>query len=140
MLHATLRVKHIGEDNVELAPQHIVALWHGHLLMMPHAHYRRPISVLISQSRDGELITRLFEYYGVEASRGSSTRGGTAGFRDLIRAARAGHNLAFTPDGPKGPPRIAKEGVVLAAQLTGLPIIPVAFAAKKKSCCGRGTR
>ncbi len=51
----------------------------------------------------------------------------------MIRAARSGSNIVFTPDGPKGPRRIAKEGIVLAAQSTGLPILPVAFSAKKKS-------
>src|SRR5439155_23291182 len=89
--------------------------------------------------RDGAYMARVFDHYGVESARGSSTRGGPAALRELIRAARAGKNLVFTPDGPTGPNRIAKEGVVMAAQATGLPIVPIAFAAKKKSCCGRGT-
>jgi lysophospholipid acyltransferase (LPLAT)-like uncharacterized protein len=138
-LHATLRVKHVDVENIAGAPQYILAFWHSHLLMMLHSRYRRPISVLISQSRDGEIIARVFDFYGVESSRGSSTRGGTAALRDLIRAARGGKNIVFTPDGPKGPARVAKEGVVVAAQATGLPIVPIAFAAKKKSCCARGT-
>jgi hypothetical protein len=137
-LHATLRVRHVDVENIANVPQYILAFWHAHLLMMLHSRYRRPISVLISQSRDGEIIARVFDYYDVESARGSSTRGGTAALRDLLRAARDGKNIVFTPDGPKGPPRIAKEGVVVAAQATGLPIVPVAFAAKKKSCSNRG--
>jgi hypothetical protein len=138
-LHATLRVSHVGVENIANVPQYIIAFWHSHLLMMLHSRYRRPISVLISQSRDGEIIARVFDYYDVESSRGSSTRGGTAALRDLLRAARDGKNIVFTPDGPKGPPRVAKEGVVVAAQATGLPIVPIAFAAKKKSFSDRGT-
>ncbi len=138
-LHATLRVRHVDAENLESQPQYILAFWHAHLLMMLHSRYRKPISALISQSRDGEIMARVFDYYGVESSRGSSTRGGLAAMRDLIRSARQGKNIAFTPDGPKGPPRVAKEGVVVAAQATGLPIVPLAFAAKKKSSCGRGT-
>ncbi len=138
-LHATLRVRHVNVENIAGLPQYIVAFWHDHLLLMLHARYKRPISVLISQSRDGEIIARVFDYYGVESSRGSSTRGGTAALRDLLRAARDGKNIVFTPDGPKGPRRLAKEGVVIAAQATGLPIVPIAFAAKKKSCCAPGT-
>ncbi|HSP17832.1 MAG TPA: DUF374 domain-containing protein [Thermoanaerobaculia bacterium] len=138
-LHATLRIRHVRVENIANVPQYIIAFWHSHLLMMLHSRYKRPISVLISQSRDGEIIARVFDYYGVESSRGSSTRGGTAALRDLIRAARDGRNIVFTPDGPKGPARVAKEGVVVAAQATGLPIIPIAFAAKKKSCCAPGT-
>jgi len=137
-LHATLRVRHARLENLTSLPQYILAFWHDHLLLMLHARYRRPITALISQSKDGEIIARIFDYYDVESARGSSTRGGIGAFRELIRMAREGKNLAFTPDGPKGPPRIAKEGVVVAAQATGLPIAPIAFAAKKKSCWERG--
>lgn len=133
MLHATLRVRHIGTEKFERLSQYIIAFWHEHLLMMLHSQYGRPIRVLVSQSRDGELIASTFSFYGVDVSRGSTTRGSSAALRDMIRAARAGSNIVFTPDGPKGPRRVAKEGVVYAAQATGFPIVPIAFGAKKKS-------
>lgn len=138
-LHATLRVRHVNVENMTRLPQYIMAFWHDHLLLMLHSRYKRPVSVLISQSRDGEIIARVFDYYDVQSSRGSSTRGGSAALRDLIRSAKEGKNIVFTPDGPKGPRRVAKEGVIVAAQATGLPIVPIAFAAKKKSCCAPGT-
>src|SRR6266513_3025168 len=138
-LHATLRVRHVNVENLTTQKQSIIAFWHAHLLLMLHSKFARPIVVLISRSKDGEYMARVFDHYGVESARGSSTRGGPAALRELIRAARAGKNLVFTPDGPTGPNRIAKEGVVMAAQATGLPIVPIAFAAKKKSCCARGT-
>lgn len=137
-LYGSLRVRHVRLDLIDNASQYILTFWHSHLLLMLHARYRRPISALVSQSRDGEMIAQVFDHYGVDSSRGSSTRGGAAGLRDMLRRARDGHNLAITPDGPRGPARIAKEGVVIAAQATGLPILPVAFAAKKKSCCAPG--
>ncbi len=133
LLHATLRVRHAGVEKLENLPQYIIAFWHEHLAMMLHSGYRRPIRVLVSQSRDGELIASTFSHYGVDVSRGSTTRGSTAALRDMIRSARSGSNIVFTPDGPKGPRRIAKEGVVYAAQATELPIAPIAFTAKKKS-------
>ena len=133
LLHATLRVRHVGVETLDAMPQYIIAFWHEHLMMMLHARYRRPIRVLVSQSRDGELIASTFSRYGVDVSRGSTTRGGIAALRDMIRSARAGSNIVFTPDGPKGPRRIAKDGVIYAAQATGLPVVPVAFTAKKKS-------
>jgi lysophospholipid acyltransferase (LPLAT)-like uncharacterized protein len=138
-LHATLRVQHVRAENIERPEQYIIAFWHAHLLLMLHSRYRRPVTVMISQSKDGEYIARVFDHYDVESARGSSTRGGSAALREMIRAARAGKNIVFTPDGPKGPARVAKDGVVVAAQATGLPIVPVAFAAKKKSCCAPGT-
>jgi lysophospholipid acyltransferase (LPLAT)-like uncharacterized protein len=138
-LHATLRVRHARAENIERPPQYILAFWHSHLLLMLHCRFRRPISVIISQSKDGEAIAQVFDWYGVDSTRGSSTRGGSAALRELIREARQGKNIVFTPDGPKGPARVAKEGVVYAAMATGLPIVPIAFAAKKKSFWGRGT-
>lgn len=138
-LHATLRVEHVRVENIERTPQYILAFWHAHLLLMLHSKWRRPISVMISRSKDGEYIARVFDWYGVDAARGSSTRGGGAALRELLREAKAGKNIVFTPDGPKGPARVAKDGVVYAAKMSGLPIVPVAFAAKKKSFSAPGT-
>ncbi len=132
-LHATLRVKHVRAENIDRTPQSILAFWHAHLLLMLHSRWRRPITVLTSQSRDGEYMAGVFDWYGAGVVRGSSTRGGGAAFRKLLRHARAGNNLVFTPDGPRGPARIAKDGVVYAAKMSGLPIVPIAFAAKKKA-------
>ncbi len=137
-LYATLRVRHVNAGNLESQPQYILTFWHAHLLLMLHSAYRRPIVVMISRSKDGEYIARVFDHYGVESARGSSTRGATPALREMIRAAREGKNIVFTPDGPKGPPRVVKDGVIHAARVTGLPIVPVAFAAQKKNYCGRG--
>lgn len=138
VLHATLRVRHIGSDKLQRVEQYILAFWHSHLLLMLFSRHRKPIVVMSSRSRDGELSASTFGRFGVDAVRGSSTRGGGAALRAFIRESRLGKNLVFTPDGPKGPARIAKSGVVYAAQATGLPIVPIAIAAKKKSCCDRG--
>jgi lysophospholipid acyltransferase (LPLAT)-like uncharacterized protein len=139
VLHATLRVRHVDAGNLQSQPQYILAFWHAHLLLMLHSRFRRPIVVLLSRSKDGEYMARVFDRYGVESARGSSTRGGSAALRAMIRAAREGKNIVFTPDGPKGPARVVKDGVIYAAQATGLPIVPVAFAAQKKNFWGRGT-
>lgn len=138
-LHATLRVEHLRAENIERTPQYLLAFWHGHLLLMLHSRFRRPIAVMSSRSRDGEVIARVFDWYGVEVVRGSSSRGAAAALRALIHKARAGRNIVFTPDGPKGPARVAKDGVIFAAKVSGLPIVPIAFAAKKKSSWRPGT-
>ena len=138
-LHATLRVRHVGQEGLVRLPQAVIAFWHDHLLLMLHSRYRKPVTVMSSQSKDGELMVRMYAYYGVASVRGSSTRGGSGALRGMIRSARDGASIAFTPDGPRGPARVVKDGVIYAAQTTGLPIIPIAFGAKKKSFCGRGT-
>ena len=103
----------------------VYALWHENLLPMAILHARQGAAVLTSRNRDGEIIARLLARWGFLPVRGSSTRGGSAGLREMIRAANDGRPIAFTPDGPTGPPRQCKPGVVKAAAASGLPIIPV---------------
>lgn len=117
----------------------ILAFWHAQQLMMPLGYPGLEAHVLISQHRDGELIRRIVARFGLEAVRGSSTRGGAEAFRKLIRLGRSGYNLVLTPDGPKGPRQIAKVGVVQLARATGLPIVPMAFGCSKKNSSRAGT-
>ena len=112
----------------------VIAFWHRHILLMPFAYRGRRVCVLISASRDGERITRVGRLLGrgIDAARGSSSRRGAAGLRELLRRARDGWDLAFTPDGPRGPLRVVQPGVVLAAAASGLPIVPIAYAATRQ--------
>jgi lysophospholipid acyltransferase (LPLAT)-like uncharacterized protein len=110
----------------------IIAFWHGRQLMLPLTYAGPGIDILISQHRDGELISRTVRSFGFSSIRGSTTRGGAVALRGLIRSGRAGRDLGVTPDGPKGPRRVAQPGVIALAKATGLPIFPVTFGASKK--------
>jgi lysophospholipid acyltransferase (LPLAT)-like uncharacterized protein len=135
LLRATVRLRYHGDERLrqwERGEQRfILAFWHRHLLLMPYAYRGRRISVLVSQSGDGELIARTVARLGIDSSRGSSSRGGIAGMRSLLRKAAEGWDIAFTPDGPRGPASEVQPGVILAAASTGLPIVPVAVAASR---------
>jgi lysophospholipid acyltransferase (LPLAT)-like uncharacterized protein len=111
----------------------IFLFWHSRILPLAHLHRNEGAVVLISEHRDGELIARLVERRGFGTARGSSTRGGARGLRALLRALRDGHDLAITPDGPKGPPRRFKPGALLAAERSGAPLIPLAVGARRAS-------
>jgi lysophospholipid acyltransferase (LPLAT)-like uncharacterized protein len=104
----------------------IFVFWHGQLLPLVHYHRDEGVVVLVSEHGDGEYITRVIERHGFQTVRGSSTRGGIRGLKALIRAANAGRDLALTPDGPQGPRGEFKPGALMAAQLTGAPVVPVA--------------
>jgi lysophospholipid acyltransferase (LPLAT)-like uncharacterized protein len=136
-LKATLRIRHVNSDGIAAlnarGERYIIAFWHGHILMMIYARFVLPLAAMISQHRDGELIAQTMKRFGTFAARGSTTRGGRAALREMISLAKSGVNLAITPDGPKGPRHVAQMGVVRAAQMTGVPIVPIAFIAKKKS-------
>lgn len=109
----------------------IFALWHGRLLVPLRACRDMGIVVLVSRHGDGGLIARALSRFGFSTARGSTTRGGAVALRELLRAAAEGHDLAITPDGPRGPRGKAQAGVVYAASETGLPIFPVGIAANR---------
>ena len=109
---------------------YILAFWHSRFAMMPYVYPGGKITVLSSLHRDSEYLARILLRFGLDLSKGSSTRGGSQGMRDVLRKVRAGYDVGFTPDGPKGPRRRVKMGVVTTARLTGLPIVPVAFSAR----------
>jgi lysophospholipid acyltransferase (LPLAT)-like uncharacterized protein len=131
-LHATLRVRHVRARHIDATPRHIIAFWHECVLLSLHSRWRIPTTAIVSQSKDGDLSAAVLHLYKAETARGSSTRGGENALRDALRAFKAGRNLALTPDGPKGPRRAVKEGVVGIAQITGMPIVPFYFTAKNK--------
>jgi lysophospholipid acyltransferase (LPLAT)-like uncharacterized protein len=134
-LKITLKIKFIGNENIEQfvskGKNYILCFWHGSLLLMIYAFKGEKRTFLVSFHRDGELITKVIKRFGVEATRGSSSKGGTKALLSLLRKAKSGYSIAFTPDGPKGPARKAQSGVVELARLSNLPIIPVGFYAKK---------
>jgi lysophospholipid acyltransferase (LPLAT)-like uncharacterized protein len=132
LLHATLRVRHLHAERLEATPQHILAFWHECILMSLFCRWRKPTTVMISRSKDGEIVTGVVQRFGVDTARGSSNKGGSIALRGILRDVHEGRNIAFTPDGPKGPRRIVKEGVVYAAKITGLPIVPFHFAARSQ--------
>lgn len=109
----------------------IYALWHQRLLMMPLTYDGHGLFVLISDSRDGELISRAVSHLGVKSVRGSATRGGTVGFRRLVGVLRNGGDVAITPDGPRGPKWQANMGAIALSKATGAPIFPVTYACSK---------
>lgn len=139
-LMRTTSVRTEGEENFrqfwrEKRPV-VFTLWHGRLLPCTYHHRHQDVVTLVSHHRDGEYITRLVQKWGYTAVRGSSSRGGLDALRELVRHLRSGRSLAITPDGPRGPREKLKPGPLLAAQLTGAPIIPVASGASRASYFG----
>ena len=132
-LARTWRLETVGEEHVEALQASgipiLFAVWHQQLL--PPLWHRRGqgITLLVSAHRDGRRLAAAARAWGYRVVPGSSTRGGVQGLRGLCRALARGHSAAVTPDGPRGPARVVKPGVLAAAQRAGAAIIPVATAA-----------
>lgn len=133
-LTATWRVAEAGrtEESPDAAPARarVYAVWHECALAA--GFYRgRPLHALASRSFDGELISRVLDRLGwLRTVRGSSSRGGSAGLKDLDACLKRGEHVLLTVDGPRGPRRVAKDGALQLARLGGHPVVPVAFACR----------
>ncbi len=119
----------------------ILAFWHGRILMMPKSWRRSvPIHMLISQHRDGQLIARTVSHFGIHTVVGSTTRGGSAALRAMLKFLKSGQCVGITPDGPKGPRQRASLGVVNVAKLAGVPILPATFSTSRRRLLGSWDR
>lgn len=137
LLSLTIRKKVISGDHPQKLwdqGQYIIAaFWHQRLLMMPFLSRQGRVGMMVSQHRDGEFIARAVRLFGIDSVRGSTTRGGLAALRGMVRFYRAGGaNLAITPDGPQGPKHVVQMGVIEVARQTGAPILPVTYGASRK--------
>lgn len=104
----------------------IHAFWHGQLLGLEYAYRGSGICVLSSWHRDGEISARVMSALGYEVVRGSTTRGSARGLIGMLSKVKEGHDLAVTPDGPRGPAHIVKPGIFYLSDRSGAPIVPVA--------------
>lgn len=91
----------------------------------------RRAQVLISRHRDGRLIATAVRPFGIDVVHASSSSGGAAGLRGLARILADGGVAVITPDGPRGPARVAAPGVAQLAALTGVPVLPCAVASSR---------
>lgn len=143
LVYATSRWQTIGAEHPEAlwatGQPFILSFWHGRLLMIPPAWRRdRRIHMLISQHRDGELIARAMDPFGIDTIRGSAAKagkkdkGGSGALRGIVRQLKANEYAGFTPDGPRGPRMRASIGVIAAARLARVPILPFTYAVTRR--------
>ena len=133
LLHGTMRLAYRGKEVLDAARRdpgrYILAFWHSRFVLMPYAYPGTRLVVLSSHHRDAEMLVRILRRFGLDISRGSTSRGGAAGLRSIVRKARIGYDIGLTPDGPRGPRRRVAPGVISVARWSGLPIVPVTFSA-----------
>ena len=145
LLQASVRLEYEDQSGFLRRPENgpaIFCVWHNRLalgmaLYDRYARLDRPVrglTALVSASRDGAFLAAVLEKFGVAAARGSSSRRGSQALLELGSRAQAGFDLAVTPDGPRGPRYVLQEGIIALAAMTGLPIVPVGWHARRKFC------
>ncbi|MBI3874708.1 MAG: lysophospholipid acyltransferase family protein [Verrucomicrobia bacterium] len=113
----------------------IFCIWHNRLALslilyrryIQPCHAERRMAAMVSASKDGGMLARVLELFGVQPVRGSSSRRGPQALLELTSWSERGCDLAITPDGPRGPCYAVQDGIMALAQLTGLPIVPVSY-------------
>lgn len=152
LLRRTCRLEVIeGADRVDRIVREdqpvIVAFWHNRSALGANFLVRAMLErghrfvLVASRSRDGELSTGFTRYMGSSVIRGSSSRGGRAVLSGCYRAVvKDRESPILIPDGPRGPAYELKPGLVALAQMTGAPILPMGFAARKSWLLGSWDR
>lgn len=117
------------QENVERKPL-IWSIYHGRMVGTLGLRPRKRLTILISPSRDGEMIARGAKGMGFSIARGSSKQGAVRGALELIDAVKDGQDLVFMVDGPRGPKYTVKSGVIRMAEMTQVPILPFVCSAR----------
>ena len=133
MVKAIGRSVRFQSHGFESLPEpHIMCAWHGRTFLFTTRDWGRKYGVIISQSRDGEIQTRIFQSFGFEVIRGSTGRGGIRAAVEAIKLLKRGVSMAMTPDGPRGPSEKVQPGVLMLAQKSGAALIPAGVSARPR--------
>lgn len=133
LIFRTLRLRFVHPEGLDTGGEGAVFVtWHGRSLIPANVFRNRGYWALISLSRDGEVQNNIFQRFGFQTVRGSTGRGGIKGLLQMARKVKEGGVLAFTPDGPRGPSHKVQLGVILMAEKSGVPIIPLGISANRR--------
>ena len=119
----------------------LLCFWHGRLMMMPYCwDMSKPVHMMISMHRDGRLLSDTVAHLGIKTIVGSTSKGGAAALRTMVKTVKAGDYVGLTPDGPRGPRMRAQEGIITIARLAKVPIIPIGYASSRAKVFGSWDR
>jgi lysophospholipid acyltransferase (LPLAT)-like uncharacterized protein len=126
-----VRTRMVGQDQIRQLAQVNFAHWHGDELALLPRFGTLNAAILVSHSKDGEIMARGARYLGYHVVRGSSSRGAVGGMMALIKASREGHHASLAVDGPQGPRHVCKPGIVRLTQKAGVPLLPTGVAVSR---------
>ena len=111
----------------------LVSTWHSNLLSVFYNLRSLDVHALAGTHNDAELISQVALKWGWKMIRGSSKEDGSIAYKEILKTLKTRGSIVFiTPDGPTGPPKIPKPGIIRAAQATSAAIIPTSVFATKR--------
>ncbi|MDB4778373.1 lysophospholipid acyltransferase family protein [bacterium] len=123
-----LKIGHYDLSSDPARPEYnehcIFVFWHEYIGSVLPRWGQTPLTLLVSQHRDAEILNQMALCLGLNIVRGSTTRGGSKAIRELKRYSKFS-SIAIAPDGPKGPRREMAMGAIYLASLLKMPIVPV---------------
>ena len=112
--------------NRDVQGRYLYCTWHDSIVMPLFMGKPYHMAALVSQHQDGSYLAETMKLLGVESVRGSSKKGAVKALRESLTAADD-HHITITPDGPRGPRRQMKDGIIFLASKSGRPIVPMSF-------------
>ena len=131
LIYLSCKKKYYLPKEKLLNKPHIIAFWHGKLLMQPFIYNKlrnKPkVATMISEHFDGEIISKIIKYFHFESIRGSSKKGAIKVLKESFGKVNEGYDIAITPDGPRGPRYFVADGIVSIAQKKDMAIVACNF-------------
>ena len=135
LICSTMRIKAVDFEKARAeieSRRFIFAFWHSRILVLSYLYKGLGAAILVSKSKDGEIIARILQRQGHKTIRGSTSRYGVRAMARLIKTLREENRPGVVvPDGPRGPRFKVQPGVIILAKKTGYPIVPVSYSARR---------
>lgn len=134
LLYSSLKVKLKLHPSYDPKGQYLGAFWHGKMVVPMFASriHQTKMAVLVSPSKDGDIISAWLNKLGYETVRGSSRKNNVGSLAEMLRKLKEGYSIGIIVDGPLGPIHKVKPGIVHMAQKLEILIAPVGVAIKRK--------
>lgn len=129
------RFEYIGVENLKQYPNQIISIWHENLpfFFMTHPRWTKPNIWITFPLWYMKPIHMIKKRIGIqELAYGASGHQGKMALEKILSRLEEGWSTFLTPDGPKGPPKVLKDGVLVMSLKTGVPVIPVSFQVTKE--------
>ena len=125
-----------GLENLELLRSRnqrwIYSIWHNNVLMSPWLLRNQDTGIMVSHSKEGEIIAKVVVALNNKPFRGSTSKGALKALHGLIKYVKSGKNGAITPDGPRGPKYVLQAGALSLAQKSGAFLVPFHYEATRQ--------